>query len=974
MINDILNKLNEAQREAVTTTEGYVRVIAGAGSGKTKALTSRYIYLVKELGISTANILCVTFTNKAAREMKKRIRAVIGDNDIGLISTFHGFCRLLLKEDIHTMGYPDNFIVMDTEDVESILKMVYEQANISSRQFTFSNAKEMIGRRKRTGLEHIQYILETDNNKIKEKFLGSKKAEDRIFFGYLYQQKKNYNLDYDDLITFALYILQTYPNVREKWQHKLEYIMVDEFQDVSSNQYGLVTILSEYHKNLFVVGDPDQTIYSWRGARVEFIIDFDKKFNNTKTIMMNTNYRSSENIILASNSLISKNTRRIDKQLVSTKFENIPVIYNHSKTIHDEAIWIANQIEKIVEGGRSYKDITILYRAHYVSRSIEEAFLKNKIPYVLYSGVEFYQRKEIKDILSYLRMIVFEDDLSLMRVINEPKRNFGKKRMEIITEYAENKGCSLYNALKLNLENSLIVKSKAKEFVELIEKYKKTYKEMRITDLLMEMLNNSGYEALLRESGEDERLDNLAELKNSVTDYENNAGEETTLEDYLQEISLYTNTDVQDNKDTVKMMTLHTAKGLEFPYVFICGLNEGIFPSGKTNTKEKLEEERRLAYVGYTRAENALFLSDAEGMNFNGNYRYPSRFIFNTEKTYLNYTVELEENLIDDANDFIANSENSINVVNNIRFIVGEKIQHKSFGTGRIIEVDNNNSSYVIKFDSSETHRNISFSAQLEKADTDDFEIESINQQQKDTVAMEEQLAQEDRIEKERQEAERLEAERIEKEKQELERLEAERVEKERQEAERLEAERIEKERREAERLEAERIEKEKQELERLEAQRVEKERQELERLEAEKIAKEKQEAERLEAERIEKEKQETERLEAERVEKERKEAERLEAERIAKEKHELERLEAERIEREKQEAERLEVIKIEQEKLEEKRLKAEMIIKIESEIRRQEKLISENKYKFIGRGAVIKKEAKAKMKELYQKLDKIIG
>ena len=914
---DILKGLNDAQKEAVASTEGYIRVIAGAGSGKTKALTSRYIYLVKELGISTANILCVTFTNKATREMKKRIRAVIGDNDAGLISTFHGFCRVLLKEDIHTMGYPDNFIVMDTEDVESILKIVYEQANITSRQFTFSNAKEMIGKRKRVGLEHIPYVLETDNNKIKEKFLCSKKVEDRIFFGYLYQQKKNYNLDYDDLITFALYILRTFPEVCEKWQRKLEYIMVDEFQDVSSNQYELVSILSEYHKNLFVVGDPDQTIYSWRGARVEYIIDFDKKFNNTKTVMMNTNYRSSENIIHASNSLISKNIQRIDKWLIPTKLGNIPVMYNHAKTIYDEATWIVNQIGKILEAGKSYKDITILYRAHYVSRSIEEAFLKNNIPYILYSGIEFYQRKEIKDILSYLRMIVCEDDLSLMRVINEPKRNFGKKRMEIITEYAENNGCSLYNALKLNLENSLITKSNANEFVELIENYKKIYKEMRITDLLMELLNNSGYEAMLRQSGEDERLDNLAELKNSVTDYENSAGEETTLEDYLQEISLYTNTDVKENKDTVKMMTLHTAKGLEFPYVFICGLNEGIFPSGKTDTKEKMEEERRLAYVGYTRAENALFLSDAEGTNYNGSYRYPSRFIFNTEKTYLNYTVELEENLIDDANDFIINSENNMNTNNNIKFNAGDKIIHKSFGTGRIIEVDITNSSYVIKFDDSETYRNISFSMQLEKVDIDNSKNNSIDEQQNKKLEMEEQSNQ-------------------------LEYLEVKR-----------------KERQEAERLEAERREKERQESEQLEAKRREKER---------------QKAEQFEAERKEKEKQEAERLEAEIREIERQEAERLEAERREKERQKAEQLEAERKEKGKQEAERLEAIKTEQKKLEEKRLEAEMILKIKNEIAQQEKIVSENKYKLFGKGAALKKEAKAKIKVLYDGLSEILN
>ncbi|MBY6753755.1 AAA family ATPase [Clostridium botulinum] len=849
---DVISGLNDAQREAVTTTEGYIRVIAGAGSGKTKALTSRYIYLVHELGISTANILCATFTNKAAREMKKRIRTMIGDNDTGLIGTFHGFCRRLLKEDIYTINYPDNFIVMDNEDMDLVLRIVYEDANISSKQFTFSKAKDMISKRKNKDFKYISYIIETDNNELKKKFLTSKNVEDRIFYGYLYQQKKNYNLDFNDLIIFTLHILETFPKVRKKWQQKLEYIMVDEFQDVNIKQYRLVSILSEYHKNLFVVGDPDQTVYSWRGANINLILNFDKEFKGTKTIMMNQNYRSSSNIIKASNSLISKNKQRIDKELIPIKHGNIPVVYKHSENIYKEANWIINQIEQIIKGGNSYKNIAILYRAHYVSRSIEEALLKNKIPYTLYSGVEFYQRKEIKDILSYLRMVVFEDDLSFIRIINEPKRNFGKKRMEIIRKYAEDNNCSLYSSLKINLEDKLIAKSKADKFVDLIERYKKIYKEMRITDLLMELLNNSGYEAMLRESGEDERLENLAELKNSISDYENSAGEDTTLEDYLQEISLFTNSDLKENKDTINMMTLHTAKGLEFPYVFICEFNEGIFPSARTNTKEKMEEERRLAYVGYTRAKNALFLSDAEGVNYDGSYRFPSRFIFNTGKTYLNYLVELKESLIDDANEFISDSENSMNKSNNIKFKIGERIIHKLLGLGVIIGIDNDNSSYMIKFDNAETFRNISFSTQLDKADTNNLDIIKSN---------------------ERKAIDHLEAERLEAERKEQERLEAERLEAERKEQERLEAERLEAERKEQERLEAERLEAERKEQERLEAEQIE---------------------------------------------------------------------------------------------------VSTMILKIKEEISELEEIVSKNKYKLFGKGAILKKEAKKRIQILYLKIDEI--
>lgn len=711
---DSLNGLNDEQKLAVTSTEGYVRVIAGAGSGKTRALTNRYVYLVQDVGISTANILCVTFTNKAANEMKKRIRHMIGDYDTALVCTFHGFCVKLLREDIHTMHYPENFLVIDSEDIDTILRNVYQEAKIDSKRYTFSMAKDMIAARKYLG-QYIPYILETDIHVLKDYYLKSVKIEDRIFFGYLYEQRKCFGLDYDDLILFALYVLENFDDKREKWQKRLEYIMVDEFQDVSSSQYALVTILSDYHKNLFVVGDPDQTIYSWRGAKIEYILDFDKKFPNVTTIIMDRNYRSSENILNASNSLIKKNKKRLDKELKAVKSLSVPVIYHHARTTKEEAAFIVKQIDNIVAAGKSLNDITILYRSHFVSRSIEEEFIKEKIPYVLYSGIEFYKRKEIKDILSYFRMLIFEDDLSFLRVVNVPRRNIGDKRIQLLKDYAENNDCSLFKALKENLGHELIVKSNADEFVELIEKYRKLYKDMKLTDLLSSILNDSGYESMLRTSGENERLDNLAELKQAIFEYENSTGEETYLEDYLQMISLYSNSDKEDKKDSVKMMTIHNAKGLEFPYVFLCGLNEGIFPNKHVNSLDRLEEERRLAYVAYTRAENALFLSDAEGINFDGSYRYPSRFIFNTDKAYLEYTKELEQRLVDDAIGYIIRNEKKITPEKSDKMNIGDIVLHKVFGRGKIIEIHEDTASYGIQFDKLETNRNISFNVSLQK-------------------------------------------------------------------------------------------------------------------------------------------------------------------------------------------------------------------------------------------------------------------
>lgn len=711
---DILKGLNDEQQEAVTQTEGYVRVIAGAGSGKTKALTNRYAYLVNDLGISTASILCVTFTNKAANEMKKRIRNMIGDCDTAYVCTFHGFCVQLLREDIHTLNYPERFIVMDLEDVDTVLKTIYKEADIDSSRMTFTMAKDMICDRK-FKFEHIPYITEMDISQLKERYHNSMKPEDRIFFGYLYEQRKCFGLDFDDLLTFAYYILSNFEEKREKWQQRLEYVMVDEFQDVNGLQYALADIVSGYHKNLFVVGDPDQTIYSWRGAKVEYILNFDKRHLDTKTVIMDKNYRSTPNILNASNSLIKKNQKRIEKELKPVKKEAIPVIYNHAKTVTDEAKWIVKQIRALQESGKSLSDIAILFRSNFVSRSFEEAFVREEIPYILYSGLEFYKRKEIKDILSYLRMIVFEDDLSFLRTVNEPKRNIGEKRIELIRNHAEEHGCTLYNSLKENMQEDLLVKSKAKEYVNLIERYKKVYKEMSISDLLMAVLNDSSYEAMLRTSGQQERLDNLAELKQSIMEYENSTGEETNLTDYLQKISLFSNADQEERKNSVKMMTVHTAKGLEFPYVFVCGLNEGIFPSSHVNTTEKLEEERRLAYVAYTRAENALFLSDAEGLNYDGSYRYPSRFIFNTDKAYLDYTVELDDRLVDSANSYISSNEKKLQARSGVIYQPGARVFHKAFGNGTIVEVNFVDTCYVVMFDNKETERSLSFQAPLVK-------------------------------------------------------------------------------------------------------------------------------------------------------------------------------------------------------------------------------------------------------------------
>lgn len=712
-MDNFIDELNEQQKEAVTTTEGYVRIIAGAGTGKTKALTYRYAYLVDELGISTSNILCVTFTNKAAREMSKRIRQMIGDSDTGYICTFHGFCVKLLREDIHAINYPQNFVVMDSEDTEEILKTVYENAHIQSRTYTFDMARDHISAMKNE-MQHIAYLADISNDILLADYENASDIPEKVFLGYLYEQKKVYGLDYDDLITIALHILRTDAEKCRKWQERMMYVMVDEFQDVSGNQYALAEILSGYHRNLFIVGDPDQTIYTWRGARIEYILNFDAEHEDTKTVFLDVNYRSIPEILAVSNSLIEKNKKRLPHRLEAYKKSGRRPQYIHSKTTGDEARWMTAEIQKLISTGNSYSDIAVIYRSHFVSRSIEEAFIKSKIPYTLYSGVEFYKRKEIKDVLAYLRMIVYSDDLSFRRVINEPKRNFGKKRMALLKAYADSHRCSLYNALLDLLEEKSVKTTGATVFVDIIEGFKKTYKEKKLTDLVTEILEQTGYEVMLRQSGEQERLDNLAELKQSIDEFEKTSGEENTLEEYLQSIALYTNSDKEQDKETVKMMTIHTAKGLEFPYVFVCGVNEGIFPSKHVDTEDMLEEERRMAYVACTRAERGLYISDAEGLNYDDSFRYPSRFIFNIDLDSIDYVNELPQRLVDDTKSYIAANEARI-YPPDTELKPGDRVRHKVFGEGVITDIRGDIGCYVIKFDKVATERNLKIGTGLEK-------------------------------------------------------------------------------------------------------------------------------------------------------------------------------------------------------------------------------------------------------------------
>lgn len=727
--HDIFARLNPEQLDAVQSTEGHIRVLAGAGSGKTRALVSRYVYLVRDLGISPKNILCVTFTNRAAEEMKMRVRSELGDMDLGYICTFHAFCTLLLHEDINKINFPKDFVILDKEDWRSILLRVFADMGLTLKETTIQQKiDEVLEAKKMQADTYIDYFYKLNNEELKEKFLAKGiERNQEIFLRFLYEQKKCFGVDFNDLINFAVYILEKFPDVAEKWQDRIQYIMVDEFQDVSAKQYSIAQILSRKHKNLFIVGDSDQTIYSWRGSHVKLILDFDKKYKDAKTILLLKNYRSTPQILTAANSLIARNTVRYPKELKPTKKAGPKPLYYHAPSEEDEAKWICKKIKELRKTG-NLRDIAILYRAHYLSRSLEEAFIKNDIPYRILAGTEFYGRREIKDMISYLRMLTVADDVSFYRTVNLPSRKIGKNKIAAIKERADKFDCSAYAALKgmLAQDDPILKGTKAQAYVDAIEESRALLNDKntfvytvgsgtsKLGSVLQSILDKSGYEAFLRLEADQDRLDNAAEFKRAV----NQAGfdDDATLEDFLQRAALFTDLDREDKRDAVKMLTIHAAKGMEFKNVFLCGMNEGIFPSRKVQTPEDMEEERRIAYVAMTRAKDRLFITDAEGKANDGIFKYPSRFVFEAAGEGMkNFDIEkpLDKGLVEQSQKIIKYDESRLKAAAT-QLKKGDRVRHKVFGAGTIVLVNDKAFCYTIKFDDLATERSVQFSAPLE--------------------------------------------------------------------------------------------------------------------------------------------------------------------------------------------------------------------------------------------------------------------
>ena len=713
-----LEGLNLEQYEAVTTTEGYVRVIAGAGSGKTRALTARFAYLVEEMGILPDNILCVTFTNKAAGEMRRRVHNLLGDRDTGHINTFHGFCVTILQEEAYAVAYPKSFLVLDNGDIDGLLSIIYRERGLSLKDMSYKDARDMFEIRK--NLTEPGYYLKLTDLSLEELqrcYEEAVELRDILFYGYLYQQKKCFGLDYNDLIAFVLHIFESHPEIARKWQERLEYIMIDEFQDIDPPQVKLMEVLSAYHKNLFIVGDPDQTIYTWRGANVKFLLDFPGEHPGTRTVVMEDNYRSTPEILDTVNSLIAKNRNRFPKALRSHQGSGQGVRAYIGADTAKEALWIADRIEELQAQGCRLGDIAVLYRAHYLSRSIEEELMKRQLPYCLYSGLGFYQRAEVKDALAYLRLIACRDDLSLRRVINVPKRNIGLKRMSFLEEKAQREGKALWQCLLESREEELFKSTGAGELIALVERFGEMAERTPISRLFQELMKDSGYETMLRTEGSQERLDNLAELKQNILQYELSCGEEGDLRDFLTHAALFSEADTPDAEDRLKLMTVHAAKGLEFPFVFLLGMNESVFPAKRTATPEAMEEERRLAFVAMTRAQQGLFLSAVEGRDYTGAPRYLSRFLLDVDPGLLQYDAVPRKELIEDSRQYAAVVDRSLGAGEEPEFAVGTRVRHPIIGEGIIREIDRKRNAYVVEFRELPTPRAISMRAKLEKSE-----------------------------------------------------------------------------------------------------------------------------------------------------------------------------------------------------------------------------------------------------------------
>ena len=668
----MIENLNKEQQEAVVTTEGPLLVIAGAGSGKTKVLTTRIAYLIEEVGILPSNILAITFTNKAAKEMKERVVGLLGPVAYQIqISTFHSFGLALIRDNYDLLGYKKEFTILDSDDSLLIVKKILKDMNLDSKIYNPRAIRNRISSCK----NEMMTPLDLD------KFSVSEYDEKVVEVYRKYQEKleTNNSLDFDDLLLKPIELFNSNPDILKKYQEQYKYILIDEYQDTNEVQYTLTKLLSKKYKNICVVGDESQSIYAFRGSNYRNILNFENDYPNSKIILLEQNYRSTKTILNAANDVIKNNKQRKDKKLWTDNEVGDKIIYHKCLDEKDESLYVTREINKLIMDGVSLNDIVVLYRTNAQSRNIEEAMLKENLPYKVIGSFYFYNRKEIKDLIAYLKLIYNnDDDVSLTRIINSPKRGIGAKSIEQLSLKASITGVSMFNAID---------SGKELKFKELINKLKQESESLSLTELVDRVLDETGLKAELESESSLEaeaRLENLEEFKSITKNFEDRNGI-ISLSDFLSEISLVA--DIEEHKDrddVITLMTIHSAKGLEFKYVFIIGMEEGIFPHNRSLlSSDELEEERRLCYVAITRAKKKLWMVGAKRRVLYGldNMNPISRFVKEIGDNYIN--------IEDSTNIFAKSSNNSYNNIDDTTdYKPGDKIIHDSFGEGVIVSVE----------------------------------------------------------------------------------------------------------------------------------------------------------------------------------------------------------------------------------------------------------------------------------------------
>lgn len=671
-----ISGLNEFQKEAVLYNDGPLLILAGAGSGKTRVLTTKIAYLIEDINVHPYNILAITFTNKAAKEMKERIDGLIGERSRGIqVSTFHSFGLKILRENCEALGYDHNFVIMDSDDSLTVVKKILKELDYDPKIYNPRAIRNKISSCKNEMMMPIEYERYAVSEYEKVVLKVYEKYEDKLH--------RNNSVDFDDLLILPIILFKKNPEILEKYQDRFKYILIDEYQDTNEAQYILSKMIGAKYRNICCVGDNDQSIYSFRGANYKNILNFEKDYKDAKTILLEENYRSTKNILNAANCVIKNNKSRKEKNLWTSNDDGEKIKYYRAYNERDEAQYVIRKIKELSVRNTSYQDIAILYRTNAQSRILEEEMLKENIPYRVVGSFYFYSRKEIKDLIAYLRLIHnTKDNVSLTRVINTPKRGIGLKSIENLTRIADSQNISMYDAISTGKELA---------FKEIIEKLRKLSNELTLTELIDKVLDATGMKKELESENTLEsevRLENLEEFKSITKSFEEREGL-ISLEDFLLEISLIS--DVEEYKDDlnrVSLMTVHSVKGLEFDHVFVVGMEEGIFPHmNSLMENSELEEERRLCYVAITRAKKCLHIVNTRRRTLFGKDQInpPSRFIGEIDNNLLETNVKQEE--LETSKEKL--DEKEVFRDEDVDYQVGDYVYHETFGSGRVVEVTN---------------------------------------------------------------------------------------------------------------------------------------------------------------------------------------------------------------------------------------------------------------------------------------------